>query len=188
MRGLDETGFRVDGKTQWLHTAATPGLTLYRVSAKRGETPQDLAGGVIVHDGFKSHRSLDGVAHALCNAHHLRELKALIEFDQEPWAAPMCDLLLEANRAVDEARQRGETALCPTLAQTFHNRYWELLKPGLSDHRKLPRQPSNRGRTKHRPGHNLLIRLHRLKGDAPRFLAGFAVPFTNNLSPNRRCA
>ena len=103
----------------------------------------------------------------------------------------MRDLLLEANRAVDEARQRGETGLCPTLAQTFHNRYWELFKLGLSYHRKLPRlprQPSNRGRTKHRPGHNLLIRLHRFKDDVLRFLADFAVPFTNNLGPNRRCA
>ena len=95
------------------------------------------------------------------------------------------DLLLDANRAADEARRRDETALCPTLAQTFHNRYWELLKLGLSYHRKLPRlprQPSNRGRTKRRPGHNLLIRLHRLKDDVLRFLADFAVPFTNNLA------
>jgi transposase len=89
VRCLDETGFRADGKTHWLHTVATPSLTLSRVSAKRGEMRKDLAGGVIVHDGFKSYRGLDGVAHALCNAHHLRELKALIEFDQEPWAEPM---------------------------------------------------------------------------------------------------
>jgi hypothetical protein len=32
---------------------------------------------------------LADVGHALCNAHHLRELKALIEIDREPWAAPM---------------------------------------------------------------------------------------------------
>ena len=185
VRCLDETGFRVAGKTQWLHTVATPSLTLYRVSAKRGEAPKNLAGGVIVHDGFKSCRSLEGVAHALCNAHHLRELKAPIEFDQEPLAEPMRDRLLEASLAVDEARQREETALCPTLAQTFHTRYWELLKLGLSYHRKLPRlprQPSNRGRAKHRPGHNLLIRLHQFKDDVLRFLVDFDVPFTNNLA------
>ena len=54
VRCLDETGFRVAGKTQWLHTAATESLTLYRVSNKRGDMPSDLAGGIIVHDGFKS--------------------------------------------------------------------------------------------------------------------------------------
>jgi transposase len=185
VRCLDETGFRVAGRGHWLHTVATESLTVYRVSAKRSEMPKDLIAGVVVHDGLKSYRGLSGVGHALCNAHHLRELKALIEFDKEPWAEPMRDLLLEANRAVGEARQRGQTALDPDVAQAFHNRYWELLKLGLSHHRKLPRLPrhaSNRGRAKRRPGHNLLIRLHKFKDDVLRFLADFAVPFTNNLA------
>ena len=106
VRCLDETGFRVAGCGHWLHTVATEALTLYRVSPKRGDIPRDLIGGVIVHDGFKPYRHLD-LRHALCNAHHLRELKALIEFDHELWAEPMRDLLLEANRTVDEARQTG---------------------------------------------------------------------------------
>ena len=185
VRCLDETGFRVAGRSHWLHTIATETLTVYRVSPKRGEMPKDLIGGVVVHDGFKSYSALSGLHHALCNAHHLRELKALIEFDKEPWAEPMRDLLLEANRAVDEARQRGETALNPTLAQVFHSRYWERLKLGLSYHSKLPSLPrhsSNRGRDKRRPGHNLLIRLHRFKDDVLRFIADFSVPFTNNLA------
>lgn len=191
VRCLDETGFRVAGRGHWLHTVATGTLTVYRVSDKRGDIPKDLIGGVVVHDGFKPYSALSGLHHALCNAHHLRELKALIEFDKEPWAEPMRDLLLEANRAVDEARKQGRTALDPSLAQTFHSRYWELLRLGLADHRKLPRlarHASNRGRDKRRPGHNLLIRLHRFKDDVLRFIADFAVPFTNNLGPNRRCA
>ena len=102
----------------------------------------------------------------------------------------MRDLLIEANRTVEEARQRGQTALDPAVAQTFHARYWELLKLGLSYHRKLPRPPrhvSNKGRDKRRPGHNRLIRLHKFKDDVLRFLVDFAVPFTNNLA-SRPCA
>ncbi len=79
VRCLDETGFRVAGKGHWLHTIATETLTHYRVSAKRGEMPDGLVGGVAVHDGFKSYSGLTEVGHALCNAHHLRELKALVE-------------------------------------------------------------------------------------------------------------
>jgi hypothetical protein len=86
VRCLDETGLRIGGETQWLHTAAAPTLTLYRACDKRGEMPEGLEGGVVVHDGFKPYRNLDGAgwspAHALCNAHHLRELKALVEFDK----------------------------------------------------------------------------------------------------------
>jgi transposase len=190
VRCLDETGFRVAGRGHWLHTVATDALTLYRVSPKRGDIPKDLVGGVIVHDGFKSYRGLGSLGHALCNAHHLRELKALIEFDHEPWAEPMRDLLLEANRTVAEARQRGQTALDPAVAKAFHRRYWDLLKIGLSYHRRLPRLPrhaSNKGRDKRRPGHNLIIRLHKFKDDVLRFLVDFAVPFTNNLA-SRPCA
>ncbi len=185
VRCLDETGFRVAGRTQWLHTIATDALTLYRVSAKRGDVPKELAGGVVVHDGFKSYGGLDGVAHALCNAHHLRELKALIAFDQESWAATMRELLLEANRAVEEARQRGQTALAPDLLTAFYARYFEALREGLAYHRKLPPLPrhgSNRGKVKRRPGHNLLLRLHKFKDDVLRFLIDFDVPFTNNLA------
>lgn len=35
-RLMDETGFRIGGKTQWLHIASTAALTFYRVCARRG--------------------------------------------------------------------------------------------------------------------------------------------------------
>ena len=148
VRCLDETGFRVEGKTRWLHTVAADRLTLYRAAARRGEMPEGLLGGVAVHDGFKSYSGLSGIVHALCNAHHLRELKALIEFDLEPWASQMRDLLLEACRTVRDARGRGATALSPAVLETFHARYWETLRAGFAYHRKLPRL----GRCASRPG------------------------------------
>ena len=65
VRHLDETGFRVAGKGQWLHTASTAALTSYRVSAKRGDLPKGLRGGVIVHDHFAPYYAmLGGVRHA----------------------------------------------------------------------------------------------------------------------------
>ena len=195
VRCLDETGLRVGGGTQWLHAAAAPTLTLYRACGKRGEMPEGLEGGVVVHDGFKPYRNLDGAkrppAHALCNAHHLRELKALIEFDNESWAEneawaeKMRDCLRDACRAVAEARARGETALSPAALQTFHARYFDALREGLAWHRSLPRLKKagpKSGRTKRRAGDNLLIRRHRFKDDVLRFLIDFDVPFTNNLA------
>ena len=104
VRHLD-ISFRVGGKLQWLHTASTPALTSYRVSAKRGDLPKGFRCGVIVHDHFKPYYALPDVRHALCNAHHLRELQALIEIEKESWARQMRDLLVEANGAVRSRRR-----------------------------------------------------------------------------------
>src|SRR5271165_5596803 len=184
VRHLDETGFRVAGKGQWLHTASTAALTSYRVSAKRGDLPKGLRGGVIVHDHFKPYYAMPGgVRHALCNAHHLRELKALIDIDKEQWAGQMRDLLLDANESVRAAVAEGAASL-PTLGlRTLIKRYNAIVRRGLAFHRNqppLPRRVGARGQAPRRPGHNLLIRLHKFKRDVLRFLYDFAVPFTNN--------
>jgi transposase len=185
VRHLDETGFRIAGKLQWLHTTSSLAFTFYRAGEKRGAIPEDLQGGVVVHDHFAPYHRLDTVDHAFCNAHILRELKSLIEFDKEAWAEAMRNILLEANLAVNKARAAGATALAPDECAVFDKRYWAAVRRGLAFHRRLPRlgkKASPRGRTKQRPGHNLLERPKTFKTETMRFLADFDVPFTNNLA------
>src|SRR3954447_4750432 len=88
VKHLDETGFRIGGRTQWRHIASTLRLTFYRVSPKRGSLLANVTG-IVVHDHWKPYYTMTGVRHALCNAHHLRELKALVEIEQEDWARRM---------------------------------------------------------------------------------------------------
>jgi transposase len=183
VRNLDETGFRIGGKTRWLHTASTLALTHYRVSEKRGALWKTLQGGVIVHDHFKPYFTLNGVAHALCNAHHLRELKALIEIEKEPWATKMSRLLLTAARAVRSAVEQGKSALGEPVSRRLVAVYDAVVQRGLAFHEQQPvlaRRPGARGRLAKRPGHNLLVRLRDFKTEVLRFLFDFAVPFTNN--------
>ncbi|PPQ31706.1 IS66 family transposase [Rhodopila globiformis] len=85
VRHMDETGFRIGGRTQWLHIASTLWLTFYRVSPRRGSLLANVVG-IVVHDHWKPYYTMSGVLHALCNAHHLRELKALVEIEKEDWA------------------------------------------------------------------------------------------------------
>lgn len=183
VRHLDETGFRIGGKTQWLHSASTLALTHYRVAAKRGEIPQNLVGGIIVHDHFKSYYTLANVKHALCNAHHLRELKALIEIEKEPWAKRMYRVLLKANKAVKRAVEKEMTVLPDHVLRRIMRLYDGLVSLGLTFHERQPpllRRAGARGKIPHRPGHNLLIRFRNFKDDVLRFLSNFNVPFTNN--------
>jgi transposase len=85
VKNLDETGVRNGGKTKWLHIASTMLLTFHPVSAKRDSLLADVTG-IVAHDHWKPYCTLKGVLHALCNAHYLREPKALVEIEKEDWA------------------------------------------------------------------------------------------------------
>src|ERR1035437_6387697 len=67
VKHMDETGFRIGAKTEWLDVASTALLTFYRVCAKRGSLLANVAG-IIVHDHWKPYYTMQGVLHALCNA------------------------------------------------------------------------------------------------------------------------
>jgi transposase len=95
---FDETGGRIEGALGWIHSASTDELTLYSAHAKRGCEGIDAAGvlsgfaGVAVHDGWAPYRTYTKATHALCGAHHLRELIAAEEAGQV-WASGMSVLL-----------------------------------------------------------------------------------------------
>lgn len=182
VKHLDETGFRIGGKTQWLHVAVTTWLSFYRVSPKRGSLLEGIIG-LVVHDHWKPYYTLEGVHHALCNAHHLRELQALIEIEKEPWALRMQRLLCRACHATHLACGR-DGPLKPSLVNRFQRRYDAIVAEGLAFPEAQPPLPitGRRGRPRRRTGHNLLLRLSTRKDDVLRFLTDSRVPFTNNLA------
>ncbi|MGH8323223.1 MAG: IS66 family transposase [Steroidobacteraceae bacterium] len=186
IKHLDETGFRIGGKTQWLHIASTIWLTFYRISAKRGSLPAHVTG-VVVHDHWKPYYTLSGVLHALCNAHHLRELKALVEIEKEDWARKMQRLLRRACHATNLAGSR-DIVLNPRLLALIDRCYDAILAEGFAYHEaqapliSVVDKARRHGRPPRRVGHNLLLRLSTRKQDVLRFLTDPRVPFTNNLA------
>lgn len=178
VKNLDETGFRVAGKTQWLHVASTQTVTYYHVSPKRKSLIDDL-GGTVVHDHWKAYYKLPDVLHGLCNQHHLRELKALIEHEKEAWATKMSRLLRLSLRCRHfYGDQKIPMARLVRLTRLYDN----IIKEGVAFHEaQLPLFSTNkRGKRPKRTGHNLLLRLLNYKQDVLRFLNDPAVPFTNN--------
>jgi transposase len=186
VKHLDETGFRIGGKTQWLHIASTILLTFYRISAKRGSLPENIVG-VAVHDHWKPYYTLKGVLHALCNAHHLRELQALVEIEKEVWARKMRCLLRRACHAANLAREQ-DAPLSPRLIALIGRCYDAIVTEGFAFHEAQPALAcaadfgKPRGRKPRRVGHNLLLRLDGRKQDVLRFLSDPTVPFTNTVA------
>lgn len=183
--GLDETGARIAGRLGWVHVAATENLTRYSVHEKRGRQAMDDAGvlpgfdGIALHDGYASYATYRQACHALCGAHHLRELIGAQEAG-EVWAAGMSCLLLDAYEATQEAKAAGLLALSAQALAELHENYREVIAMGHEEHQGLAENAGKR--MKRSDAENLLLRLDAKEREALRFAHDFRVPFTNNLS------
>jgi transposase len=183
----DETGINICSKTNWLHTVSSEQVTYYYPHAKRGNEATDEMGvlplytGIACHDHWKPYYRY-GCTHALCNAHHLRELERAFAQDGQKWAQTMVLLLKEINKAVHEAGGRLE----PEASQQFRIRYRALLKEAETEcppPDEADRQ-GKRGKIARTKARNLLERLRDFEADVLRFMDNIHVPFSNNQAEN----
>jgi transposase len=179
---FDETGARVTGRLHWVHVASTALVTLIECHQRRGTVAMEAMGviekmtGVAVHDGWKPYRAYD-VVHALCNAHHIRELDNIGVVWDQGWANEMIDLLIEARDAVEKAKSEGKDRLDASVLHSIRVRYGTLVKKGWAAN-PAPEVGKRSGYTK--KAANLLVRLDGQRHDVLRFTTDFNVGFTNN--------
>lgn len=185
---FDETGMRVGGKLMWLHVACTAGLTYYFIHDKRGGAAIEAMNvlpkfaGTSVHDGWKSYAGY-ACNHALCNAHHLRELLFLVEQYKQAWAMEMIALLIAIKDQVAAAHASGQNALSAEQLSNFEQRYQSLIEVGLKANPPPVADQSvgkKKGRVKQSPAKNLLDRLEGNQAAVLAFMYDFRVPFDNN--------
>jgi len=178
---FDETGGRAAGRLHWVHSASTGLLTLLDCHAKRGRLAMDDLGvigqmsGVAVHDGCRPYRHYE-IDHALCNAHHLRELTAVAVGWDQGWANDLAGLLVEAKRATETGRAAGVDRLDPATLHSIRVRYGQLVAKGFAANPE-PEVGKRRGYDK--KAFNLLVRLDTQRADVLRFTVDFHVPFDN---------
>jgi len=184
---VDETGINIDGKRLWLHSASNDRWTLFFPHGKRGSVAMDDIGiipkfeGILCHDHWKPYFKYD-CEHALCNAHHLRELERAFEQDKQQWAKEMQNLLTQMNKAVNDAGGQLDTETTANYTKKYRTildkAQIECPPPDESQRR------GSRGRIKRSKARNLLERLMNFEKETLRFLDDPLVPFTNNQGEN----
>lgn len=187
----DETGLRVAAKLHWLHVLATDTLSWMGVHPKRGAEAFDALAllqqfkGILVHDGWIPYKALP-CQHALCNAHHLRELTYLLEEQGQAWAGDMIELLTYANHIDNANCAQGqlpsyEAKQYQTEVRDMRYLYDAILSQAQAQNPVAP-SIGKRGRPKQSKATNLIARLRDYSDDVWRFMTQPNVPFTNNLA------
>jgi len=179
----DETGFRVNGKRQWLHSASTPQLTIYQPHEKRGAEAMVDNGilpqysGTVMSDYWNGYSKFTNCEHTYCKAHIIRELRGLYEANQNQiWAKNLEELFEKMYEY--SVIQKGTS---PKKIAMFEQKYESLVAEGLI--RNPPgTHKSVRGKPKNSKAHNLLRRLQTTKDEVLVFLHDPEIPYTNNLA------
>jgi transposase len=181
---FDETGFRVEGRLRWVHSASTGRYSLIFVHDRRGTKGMDAAGvlphfaGVAVHDAWAPYDTYSHITHALCNAHALRELQAVTDTTPEGqwcWAQQSAEALREMNDLVKDALATKGTLdgiNAAALTAAIH-RYRSAALLGL----EATHPRATKLMAKH---HALARRLIDRQDDYLRFTTDPRVPFDNN--------
>ncbi|GGJ65306.1 hypothetical protein GGR02_000563 [Anoxybacillus voinovskiensis] len=176
---VDETSLRVNGKNQWVHVASTAKATRYGLHRSRGKKATDDIGilpqykGTMVHDAYSVYPMYTEASHALCHAHHLRELRAYTELYGHSWSKEMTEALLAMKQAVENAGG----ALPEEEVRYWEAAYDKLLENGRRELEERCRQGKHPGV---RHAQNFIQRLEKRKQEALLFLRKKEVPFDNN--------
>jgi transposase len=175
---FDETGLACQGQTYWLHTASNTLFTYLFVHAQRGLAALQSSASLLkhfthwaIHDCWRAYFPFGQCQHALCGAHLLRELQALIE-QGRAWAGLMHALLL---RLYHDSRQGKSLVVdwSPYLIEYAHI-------CALAQGEEPPAQPSSSGKAKASKGRNLLERLLKHQDCVLAFARYEFIPFPNN--------
>lgn len=172
----DETGMNVSQNKHWLHVASNNKATHYGIHKARGFVAMEEIGilakscGTMVHDHWRSYFRYTHSAHALCNVHHLRELKYIHEVQRLRWAKEMSELLLKIYSEKEYAIRKGRYRFYDKTKERFILSYKNIIQKGQ-------REQSVRGTNDSK---NLLARLLKYQKETLLFMEDFKVPFTNN--------
>lgn len=177
----DETGTKVNGKMQWVHSFSNDKYTLLTSHKNRGKKALEDAGiipnfnGILTHDCWYAYDSYMHISHALCCAHFLRELQSLEENTELKFPSMIKEFLIN----LKEKLESGEE-ISPEEELKIFLKYMELIEEGKREERAYYLTDVLEPKKRKSKAYNLLKRLSRYEDVLKFFLERNASIFTNN--------
>ena len=117
VNGMDETGWKVGGRLQWLHVAVSTHVTVYAILPGRGyEQAAMILGasydGFLTHDGWAPYYRFQFAFHQSCLAHLLKRCREMAQMaSSAALAFPRAvEDLLETSLQLRDRHERGEVS------------------------------------------------------------------------------
>ncbi|MEO8007984.1 MAG: IS66 family transposase [Betaproteobacteria bacterium] len=117
VNGMDETGWKVGGRLQWLHVAVSAQVTVYAILPGRGyEQSVVILGaeydGFLLHDGWAPYYRFQFAFHQSCLAHLLRRCREMAQIaSPSALAFPRAvEHLLQASLELRDRYEQGEVS------------------------------------------------------------------------------
>lgn len=179
---VDESGLKVNKLNLWLYVISNEHLTYYASHRRRSKEALSDIGiipdftGNLMHDCWKTYFSSAASAkHGLCNAHIIRELKAIVEFDKLDIAQELRQYIKKMIKDVDEAKEQGILGLKSNIAKMYRSGWFKLLE-------KFERAISSKILCEERAQQltALVNRLKKYHKEYMAFVYDFGMPTTNN--------
>ena len=177
----DETGIKIKDTNHWLHVLCNSKTTwLFPHQKRGGDAIKDMGvitgfKGTLVHDHWKPYLSYK-CQHALCNAHHIRELQWVIDFKHQKWAKLMQSLLARINKKKIEYGGK----LTDRQKKIYRTKYRDVIALGNRECTKILPRIGGPKRVKQTKERNLLDRLDSFEDQVLAFMERPNIPFTNN--------
>jgi transposase len=115
VNGVDETGWKVGGRLQWMHVAVSAQVTVYAILPGRGyEQSVTILGadydGFLVHDGWAPYYRFRSAFHQSCVSHLLKRCREMAQIAcPEEAAFPLAVLdLLRTSLQLRDRHEEGE--------------------------------------------------------------------------------
>ena len=178
---VDETGARCDGKNMFFRNYSNEKCVLYTFNPAKGKKAIEDDGilpryiGTLAHDHYTVNYNY-GFAHAECNVHIIRYLRANSENTHNTWSDDMTSLLLSIKRSKQLAMSFGMAGFEGEDFEEYEKRYRQIIADGF---RSLE---NTKSRTYRADEKRLLKRLKKYMDNHLLFARDFVAPFDNNLS------